>query len=326
MNTTESFEALRRANPRARTGFAEAVETTVDMVHARVVTAVAADAGMEPVARAPGAGHSRPRRGLVRAGAVGASLAVAAAMAAVLAVGSPVGGPEVANAAAAVRKAATVTAASAGDSGTAVLRITRNGELWAGTTVRWHDGDVSIARDGSRRPGKAGSRFLVVDGTLYGVDPADGGWVVLGNPERLDPDSGTTPGEYLAAVRADVGGATLRRITDAMTGLTTRRLGDGSAVYRGTVAAGAIARESAVKEGRPVRVLPFGHVAHDDAADPAAPLDTEVTVAADGIIRELTVSWGAGATAWTYRLAYRDLGETPDLVAPADARPLRRPR
>ena len=47
---------------------------------------------------------------------------------------------------------------------------------------------------------------------------------------------------------------------------------------------------------------------------------------ADGIIRELAVTWGAGATAWTYRLAYRDLGETPDPVAPADARPLRRPR
>ena len=51
-----------------------------------------------------------------------------------------------------------------------------------------------------------------------------------------------------------------------------------------------------------------------------------MTVGADGIIRELAVTWGAGTTAWTYRLAYRDLGETPDLVAPADARPLRRPR
>jgi hypothetical protein len=95
-------------------------------------------------------------------------------------------------------------------------------------------------------------------------------------------------------VRADVGGATLRRITDAMTGLTTRQLGDGSTVYRGT--------------------------------DPAAPLDTAVSVGADGIFRELVVTWGAGATAWTYRLAHRDLGETTDLVAPADARPLRRPR
>jgi hypothetical protein len=261
----------------------------------------------------------------VRAGAVGA-VAVAAAMAAVVTVGSPVGGPEVANAAAAVRKAATVTAASAERSGTAVLRITRNGSLWAGTTVRWHGEDVAVASAGSRRPGKAGSGLLLVDGMLYGVDPDAGGWVELGSPESVDPDSGTTPEEYVAAVHEDVAGATLRRVTDAMSGPTTRRLGDGSTVYSGTVPAGLIARESGFKGGRPIRVFPFGHVAHDQAADPAAPLDTAVTVGADGIIREINVTWGTSGTAWTYRIAYRDLGATQDLVAPADARPLRRPR
>jgi hypothetical protein len=48
-----------------------------------------------------------------------------------------------------------------------------------------------------------------------------GGPVVLGNPGSIDPDSGTTPDEYLAAVQEDIGGTTLRRITDGMTGLTT---------------------------------------------------------------------------------------------------------
>ena len=123
-------------------------------------------------------------------------------------------------------------------------------------------------RDVPKRPGKAGSRFLLVDGTMYGVDPDDGGWVVLGSPDSIDPDSGTTPDEYLAAVREDVGGATLRRITDGMTGLTTRQLDDGSTVYSGTVAAGLIARETGFKEGESIRVLPFGYVAHDEAAIP----------------------------------------------------------
>jgi hypothetical protein len=72
-------------------------------------------------------------------------------------------------------------------------------------------------------------------------------------------------------VQEDTGGATLRRITDAMTGLTTRQLGDGSTVYSGAVAAGLIARKLGFKEGRSIRVLPFGFVAHDEAADPAAP-------------------------------------------------------
>src|ERR671923_150232 len=100
---------------------------------------------------------------------------------------------------------------------------------------------------------------------------AAGARIVLGDPASIDPGSGTTPGEYLAAAREDVGGTTLRRITGAMTRPATSRLADGSTVYRGTVAAGLIARESSFKEGRPIRVLPFGFVAHDQAADPAAP-------------------------------------------------------
>jgi hypothetical protein len=90
---------------------------------------------------------------------------------------------------------------------------------------------------------------------MYGVDPEDGGWVVLGSPDSVDPDSGTTPDEYLAAVREDIDGTTLRRITDGMTGLTTRQLDDDSTVYSGSVAAGLIARETGSKEGQSIRVL-----------------------------------------------------------------------
>jgi hypothetical protein len=321
MNTSGSFQALRRANPRVKAGFAESVEAAAEALRAQIVT-TAADVAMDAGAPGPHTGHSLPRRRLVRASTVGALLAAAAAVAAFLAVGSPGVGPGVANAAAAVKKAATVTAASAERSGTAVVRITHNGEVWAGTTIRWHNRDVAVSRDAPWRPGKAGSRFLVVDGALYGVDPADGGWVVLGNPENIDPDSGTTPDEYLAAVGEDIAGVTLRRISDGMTGLTTRQLGDGSTIYSGAVAAGLIARESGFKEGQSIRVLPFGYVAHDEAANPAAPLHTAVTVGADGIIREITVTWGTSASAWTYTVTYSSLGATPAPVAPANARPL----
>jgi hypothetical protein len=120
-------------------------------------------------------------------------------------------------------------------------------------------------------------------------------------------------------VREDVGGRTLRRIGDAMTGLTTTHLTDGSTEYGGTVPAGVIARESGFKEGRPIRVLPFGYVAHDEAADPAARIAAAVTVGADGIVREIAATWGS----WTYTVAYSGLGSTPAPVAPANARPLR---
>jgi hypothetical protein len=320
MNTSESFQALRRANPRGRDGFAWSVESAADALHARIVI-TAADVAVDA-----GAPRPRRRRRLVRVSAVGVSLAAVAAMAAVLTLGSPGVGPGVANAATAVRDAAAVTAAAAEQSGTAVVRITHDGELWAGTTVRWHDRDVSITRDAPLRRGKAGDELLVVDGVMYGQDPEDGGWVMMGSPQSIDPDSGTTPDEYLAAVGEDTGGATLRRLIDAMTGLTTRDLGDGATAYSGSVAAGEVARESGFKEGQAIRVFPFGYVAHDEAADPAAPLDAAVTVGADGVIRELAVRWGTDASAWTYTVTYSHLGETPAPVAPKNARDLLRDR
>jgi hypothetical protein len=309
MTASESLQALRRANPRTRAGFAESVEAAV--------TAVRAEIDAAPLSTARGGSRRSPRPW--RLGAAAASFtAVVAAAAAVVLLGSPGGGPAIEDATAAVRQAAAVTAASAERSGTAVVRITHNGALWAGTTIRWNGEDLSVSSDSPGRRGKAGSGLLVVDGVMYGVE--DGRWAVLGPPESVDPGSGTTPAEYLAAVREDVGGATLRRFAAGMTGLTTSRQ-DRSTVYRGRVAAGSVAQEAGFKEGRAIRVLPFGFVAHGEAADASAPLDAAVTVGADGVLRKLLVSWGTDASAWTYTVAYSGLGSTPPLVAPANARP-----
>ena len=162
----------------------------------------------------------------------------------------------------------------------------------------------------------------MVDGVLYGIEPQHGGWVSLGSPKNIDPDSGTTPGEYLAAIREDVGGATVRRITSAMSGLSQRELADGSSVYSGTVPAGVIARETGFKEGRAIRVLPFGYVAHGEAADPASPLAVAVRVGPEDVVHEIAVAWGA-AGSWQYTVAYEELGSSVPLVAPAKAKSLR---
>ncbi len=309
MNRTESFEALRRANPRARAGFAQAVATAGDSARARIDTASRSD----PAPRR----ERRPRGRLVHVSTAGAALALVAAVAAVLTIGSP-GGRGVEDATAAIEKAAIVTAASADRSGTAVVRIMHGGEPWAGTTVRWNGGDVSVSRDFPLRLGRR--ELLVVDGVLYGIDPGvPGGWIELGDPRSIDPDSGTTPAEYLAAVREDVRGDTLRRLAGGVSGLRGDRLENGSTVYSGTVAAGLIARESSFKEGEHIRVLPFGFVAHDEAADPIARLDAALTVGPDDILRQIVVSWGKGASAWMYTVSYSGLGATPAPAAPQNA-------
>ena len=249
--------------------------------------------------------------------AAGAALAAAVAVVAFGAVGSS----GVPSATAAFEKAATLTAASAERSGSVEVRMTHDGEVWVERTIRWNGGDLALSSDTPRRAKRPGTDLLVVDGIMYGID-ADGRWVAMGSPRNIDPDSGTTPNEYLAAVREDVGGATLRRITDGMTGLTTRTLADGSTVYNGAVAAGLIARESGFKEGQAIRVLPFGYVAHDQAADPANPLQTAVKVGPEGVVREIAVTWGA----WTYTVTYSKLGETAAPKAPENPRDLLKER
>jgi hypothetical protein len=308
MSTSESLQALRRANPRSKVAFADAVEAASDPVRARI-----AAEGVSLVGEASRAStRAVPRRRF----AAGAPLAAVAAAAAVLAVGWPGDEGGVENAVAAVKRAATATAAYSDRSGTAVLRITDDGELWAGNTIRWSDDDIAVSRE-PQRDQRVGDLFRVVDGTFYS-NPLEGGWVEQGSPANIDPDSGTTPREYLAAVREDVDGVTLRRLGDSMTGLTTTRLDDGSTVYAGTVSAGQIARESGFKEGQRIRVLPFGYVAHDEAADPAAPLDAAITVGAAGLIHELTALWGT----WVYTVTYSDLGATAAPVAPKNAKSL----
>jgi hypothetical protein len=313
---SESIRALRRANPRTKSEFAQTIDATALAVHALVST----DAHPRRARRLP----------LARASAAGAVLAAAVAILA-LTVLDLRGGAPVEDAFAAVNKAAAVTAASAERSGTAVVRITHNGELWAGSTIRWNGEDMGVTSDSPLPPAcaaskacsrlrKPGSEELLVGGMMYGIDPEDGRWVELGPPASIDPDSGTTPGETLAAVREDVGGETLRRMTEGMSGLTTEEVDDGGTVYRGAVAAGLVARETGFKEGESIRVLPFGYVAHGRAADPAALLDTAITVGADGVVREVAVTWPG----WSYMVSYGDLGETASPVAPPDAKPFRR--
>jgi hypothetical protein len=310
MNTPDSLKALRRANPRTKDGFVHRVHTVEEVVRAQV----AAEGAPEPARAGRASIRTLPRRRL----AAGGLFAAAIAAAAVLAFGSPGDEAGVEDAVAAVKRAATATAASADNSGTAVVRITHDGELWAGTTIRWHREDISLTSDTPGRDGKAGDEMRVVDRTLYGTDPEEGGWIEMGNPANIDPDSGTTPAEHLAAVLEDVEGVTLRRLGDNMTGLTTTRLDDGSTVYAGTVPAGQIAREEGFKEGEHIRVFPFGYVAHGKAANPEALLDTAITVGGDGLIRELAVTWGT----WTYTVGYSDLGTGAAIVAPKNAKSL----
>jgi hypothetical protein len=253
----------------------------------------------------------RPRRPL-RVALIAATV-TALTTAALLLSEPPLGTPNLAPAAA-LQQAVTVSAGAADASGSVTVEITRDGIVWAAKTVRWNGDDLSVVDAGSTRPGRGELR--VVGGTMYSPDPkTPDAWIELGSPDSVDPGSGTTPDDYLEAVREDAGGTTLRRITEAMADLATHMTDDGSTVYAGQVAAGELARRTGFKEGAPLRVLPYGYVAHDEAADPASLIAVTITVAADGSIREIAAAWG-GPHQWSYRLTFSELGTTPPPVAP----------
>src|SRR5262249_57943315 len=97
MTTSESFRALRRANPRNREDFAALVEATGQLVQARLV------AGAPPTPPAA-------RRGLVRISA-GAAFAVAVAAVTLFARGLSGRGRGAPNPSAPIQKSAAVNAA-----------------------------------------------------------------------------------------------------------------------------------------------------------------------------------------------------------------------
>ena len=297
MTQTDSLDALRRANPRHKPDFAEGI--------GNLTRKAGNPPSRQPFRRWPAIGIP----------AVATAVAVVVAL---VAVGSPVG-PLVVSPAEAMQRAVVESAASAESSGTVELEITQDGNLWVARTLRWNGTDLSIANNEPTAAGRGD--LLVVDGIMYGPDPeVVDGWMEMGSPDSIDPDSGTTPDEYLAAIAEDLGGATIERITDQMSDLTTSQAEDGSTIYNGKVPAGALARETGVKEGEAIRVLPFGNVAHDDANDPASLIDISIGVRPDGTIGEIHATWG-GQSSWSYRLVYSDLGSTAPLEKPAKIQP-----
>ncbi|MEZ5126418.1 MAG: hypothetical protein R2826_09245 [Thermoleophilia bacterium] len=311
---SNDIHALRRANPRQSPGF----EGRLREAEARCAQVIARE---EALTDAPDAyGAVRPGRSGARWGRWSRSrrfVALAAAAAAVVVAAVTVatvwphaGGMGVADAYAAVKKAAAVTAASTQQSGTAVVRASQGGVARFAQTARWHDGDLHVTNDTGTQ---AVSEWLLVDGHLYFHIPQ--GW----EGPNTYPKGWNE--QYLAPTRLDLTGGSLQRITGGMQGVTTASGDDGATVYRGTVAAGVLAARHELRDGRSELVFPFGFIPEDDAPKADAPLDVTLTVGDDGLVRELTASWGAGESAWSYSIAYSDLGSTAPVAAPASTLP-----
>ena len=131
MRSERELALLERANPVDESDLPAPEDTRARLLRDRILT--------EPVPR------NRSRRRALRPAL---PCRISAAVGALVLVGTPGGGADVEDAAAAVQQAAAVTAASAERSGTAVVRITQGDELWAAKTIRWNGDDLSLSDEG----------------------------------------------------------------------------------------------------------------------------------------------------------------------------------
>ncbi len=317
MSLSNSLEALRRANLLDGAGYDDLLDRL----------ACAALEHRELTADRPSTADSRKPRwtrrpiGARATGAfpIGAGVLVAVVVIALLMAGSPLG-PQALPPAAAMEHAVEVTATAADESGIVEVEITQDGELWAAKTVHWNGDDLSVSESDTSASHRRD--LLVVDWMMYGHDPeAPGEWVELRISRQHRPRHRNDAGRLPVRGHEDAGGETLRRITSAMTDLTTSAGADGSTIYQGHVPAGDLARETGTKDGQTLRVLPYGYVAHDQASNPSSMIAVSITVGADETIQVISATWG-GVSDWTYNLRFDDLGSASELAAPVNARPL----
>ncbi len=255
------------------------------------------------------------RRARLAWASAGAAVLAGVAVGAILVTTGASHGSLVENAYAALKNAAQATAAS--KSGVVIARISHNGTAQITNTLRWNGDDVSLASDSKALPEEV--RF--VDGKLYqrlgppkagsksgqandGTNLLDGRWRDYGSG---DPRSFGQ--EWLAPTRADISGDTLKKIAAAMKDLKETANADGST----TSSANGTAAVIVGKTGFPYAIRPLG-----GADSPSTPVNIELTVGKDGIIRQLKASYGAQGS-WVYSADYSPLGSAPAVTVPENA-------
>lgn len=299
MPSSESLEDLRRANPRNQPGFAELVDEYEPLKAQIVATPIAAPR------------RSTPRRVSHRR-LIGVSMAVAALAVAAMLGGVFLSGGSTQSAYAAAQKAVAVTSANAVDSGTIVTRLSRDGATVATETTSWNGSDISL-----KTVLYTASELRLVGQDSYGLRP-DGRWThydasALGLPAFLK--------EMLASARVDVAGTTVRNIIDATSGLEQTENADGSTTYSGTANADASIGSAIVAidptDGSVLALVTRAIRPIANAKDRSTVVSVQLTVASDGLISSLRVSFQSDGKSWAQTSDYSQLGSTPAITAPA---------
>src|SRR5215469_11014727 len=270
-----------------------------------------------------------PRSGVIHRRSVRIAIptvAVLAAATAVIVLGLIVSAASPSSASAAARRALAATAAA--PSGTMTTTVLHAGVTKTVEAARWNGHDIAYSPEDGPIP-----QLLLIGGGMY-VQTSAGTWLHYANAS----DVGPKPLGGLAQLAQDTIAATApQQILALGTGVQKKTQPDGSTVYTGTIPASSL--DPALVPGNDAITSMIlgaqkrtdGMVGAGKATDqtPGTPccqsdLELQMSVGSDGLVKQVSVTFQqqdasspALAGAYTWSVAYSQLGSTPPIAPPA---------
>jgi hypothetical protein len=314
MRADSSLQALRDASPRNQPGFEDAI-TCYETLRHRITTT--------PVPTSARSSRVTARRRLISLSTAAASLALVAAI-----IGLSVSATSPTSAFAAAKKALAATAAAV--SGTMTMTATAPGDTSVTIeTTRWDGIDIAFSTGAGHVLGPD-RQILLIGGGAY-VQQMDGQWVHYLNQNEV----GYKLGPEVQLAHDNVAGNTAERILELATGLTKTDQPDGSIVYTGMIPSSTADTANDPADDAMLRLLTHLRTGRDPGAPNGsnhrsshADLQLRLTVAADGLVRQISLTVqplapGAAADTGfaTWTVTYSGLGSSPPVTAPPVSTP-----
>jgi hypothetical protein len=305
MHTDTSLHALRDASPRNQPGFDDWI-VGFDSLRTQIPATPVPAGGPLPKP------DSRHRR------VVGLGVTVAAAVAVVgVVVGLVLTAAAPPGADAAARRALAATAAA--PSGTMTTTVLHAGVTQTIDAARWNGTDIAFSPGDGLIP-----QLLLIDGGMY-VQTSDGTWLHYANASDVGPKP---LGGLEQLAQDNIASTTPQQILALVTGVQQTVQPDGTTVYTGTIPSSSLdpamvsgndAITSMILGAQKRTDMMFGGaVGNDPGSSVQSDLQFEMSVGADGLVRQVNVTFQQSGT-YTWSVTYSQLGSTPPITAPASS-------
>jgi hypothetical protein len=249
------------------------------------------------------------------------TLAALAAATAAIVLGLTLSAASPSSASAAAQRALAATAAA--PSGTMTTTVLHAGVTQTVDAARWNGHDIAFSTGFDQFP-----QLLLIGGGMY-VQTSDGSWLHYANASDVGPKP---LGGLTQLAQDNIAGTTAQQILSLATQVQTTVQPDGTTVYTGTIPSGSInagndpgnnAIISMILGAQKRTDMMFGAGKGDAPGGQLNDLQLQMSVGGDGLVQQVSVTFqgqdtGSAAVdgAYTWTVAYSQLGSTPPITAP----------